>query len=134
MKANEIIEGGKPRSGYQAFELSGESRSKLRAQFPPKFSDFIGHHITYRFGVKSDLPLPETTDIKVVGYACNDEGIEALVVEVDGTTVRPDGKTFHITWSLDRDAGFKPVKSNDLVAGGWDRVNPINITATAKFI
>lgn len=123
----------KPRSGYQAFEISPESRSKLAAQFPPKFAEFIGHHITYKFGVKSDLPLPEATSIKVVGYACNDKGIEALVVEVDGSTVRPDGKTFHITWSLDREAGFKPVNSNDLVAGGWEKVPAINITATAKF-
>jgi len=133
MKANEIFENAKPRSGYQAFEISAESRSRLAAQFAPKFPEFIGHHITYKMGVKSDVPLPEATSFKVVGYACNEEGIEALVVEVDGTTVREDGKTYHITWSLDREAGFKPVKSNDLVKNGWTNVPAINITATAKF-
>lgn len=125
--------GSKPRAGYQAYEISHDSRAKLASTFPPKFAEFIGHHITYKTGVKSDMPLPEGTSFTVVGYACNDEGIEALVVEVDGTTVRPDGKTYHITWSLDREAGFKPVKSNDLIASGWDKVPAINITATAKF-
>lgn len=133
MKATEIMETPKPRGGYQAFELSSESRSRLAAVFPPKFSDFIGHHITYRRGAKSDQPLPEANTFTVVGYACNEEGIEALVVEVDGTTVRKDGGTYHITWSLDREAGFKPVKSNDLLLGGWEKVPAINITATAKF-
>lgn len=136
MRAKDILESApKPRGGYQAFEVSDQSRSHLASIFPPKFPEFIGHHITYKMGVKSDQPLPEASTFKVVGYACDPLGIEALVVEVDGTTVRPDGKTFHITWSLDRDAGFKPVKSNDLIASrGYEKISsPINITATAKF-
>lgn len=136
MRAKDIIESEpKPRSGYQAFEISTQSRSHLASIFPPKFPEFIGHHITYRMGVKSDVPLPEASSFTVVGYAYDEAGIEALVVEVDGSVVRPDGKTFHITWSLDREAGFKPVKSNDLIASkGYRKIsNPINITATAKF-
>ena len=124
----------KPRSGYQAFELDHASRSKLAQSFPPKFSEWIGHHITVKMGAKSNQPLPEASTFRVVGYACNEAGIECLVVEVDGTTTRPDGRTYHCTWSLDRGAGFKPVNSNDLLRDGWDKLpNPINITATAKF-
>lgn len=124
----------KPRSGYQAFELDQASRSKLAQTFAPKFPEFIGHHITFKMGVKSDTPLPEATSFRVVGYACDPAGIECLVVEVDGTTTRKDGRTYHCTWSLDRGAGFKPVKSNDLLRDGWEKIpNPINITATAKF-
>lgn len=135
MKAREIMENGqKPRGGYQAFELSHDSRSKLAQQYPPKFSEFIGHHITYKRGAKSDQPLPEAITFRVVGYACDDKGIECFVVEVDGSTIRPDGGTYHCTWSLDREAGFKPVNSNDLLRGGWEKIpSPINITATAKF-
>lgn len=135
MKAKEFMETAKPRGGYQAFEVDQASRSRLAQQFPPKFPEFIGHHITYKRGAKSDQPLPEATAFKVVGYACDDAGIEALVVEVDGTSTRPDGKVYHITWSLDREAGFKPVNSNDLIADkGYEEItNPINITATAKF-
>lgn len=136
MRAKEFMEQApKARGGYQAFEISGASRASLAQTFPPKFPEFIGHHVTYRTGAKSDQPLPEATTFRVVGYACDDAGIEALVVEVDGTTVRPDGRTYHITWSLDRDAGFKPVKSNELIASnGFEKLpSPINITATAKF-
>jgi hypothetical protein len=133
VQVNEVLGKG-VRSGYQAFEVSAESRSQLAQVFPPKFKEFIGHHITYRFGVNSDLPLPEATSFRVIGYACDPSGLEALVVEIDGTTVRPDGKIFHITWSLDRDAGFKPVNSNNLLSGdAYELVKPINITATAKF-
>jgi len=136
LKAYEIIEAGeKPRRGYQAFELSEESRNHLAGIFPPKFPEFIGHHITYAFGVMSTDPLPEASNLQVVGYACDSKGIEALIVSVDGSTDRPDGKTFHITWSLDRSAGFKPVNSNDLIANnGWNRIRgSINITAKPRF-
>jgi hypothetical protein len=131
MRFNEIAGA---RYGYQAFELDSASRSRLAQEFPPKFPEFIGHHITYKFGVSSEEPLPEAHSFKVVGYGCNPAGIEALVVEVDGTTERPDGGIFHCTWSLDRDAGFKPVKSNDLLAAGYERLaTPINIHAVPKF-
>lgn len=130
MRFNEIA----GRYGYQAFELDAASRSALAREFPPKFPEFIGHHITHKFGVSADEPLPEAKDFKVVGYGCNPEGIEALVVAVDGTTERPDGNVYHCTWSLDRDAGFKPVKSNNLLAGGYERLAvPINIHAVPKF-
>lgn len=137
MKARDVLEGKqlKPKGGYHAFELSNADRSKLAQTFPPKFSDFIGHHITVNRGAKSDQPLPEANSFKVVGYACDPDGIEALIVSVDGSTTRPDGRTYHITWSLDREAGFKPVSSNDLIARlGYEPLsNAINITATAKF-
>ena len=134
MRAKEITEPPKRvKGGLQIFELDEKSRAHLAGIFPPKFPEFIGHHISIRHA-KSDVPLPEAKDIKVIGYACDDAGIEALLVSVDGTTTRPDGKTYHITWSLDRDAGFKPVNSNDLLARVTpERVNPINITATAMF-
>lgn len=130
MRAHEVT----PVSGYTGWEVSGHARSILQSTFPPRFSEFIGHHITHQFGVKSDAPLPDSdAEIQVVGYACNEEGLEALVVSVNGSTTRPDGKTYHITWSLERDLGFKPAQSNALVAAGWQAVNPINISATARF-
>ncbi len=90
--------------------------------------------MTYTFGTKSNVPLPEIASVRVIGYACDPEGIEALVCEVNGTQTRSDGKTFHITWSLEPDDGFKPVMSNKLIEQhGFESIDPINITATAKF-
>jgi hypothetical protein len=119
--------------GYAGYLLEPGSRSKLAGIFPPQFPEFIGHHVTEQFGVRrSEVDLPESVDARVVGYAQTD-GLEALVVEIDGSTTRPDGSTYHITWSLDRSQGFKPVHSNNLLKNGWQNVDPINIHVTPQF-
>jgi hypothetical protein len=113
------------REGYAAFEVPERARNELARLFPPKFPQFIGHHITSVFGVKRDdklpLPLGYKVAVRVVGYAVED-GLEALVVTVNNATHREDGKRYHITWSLDRSKGKKPVDSNDLIARGFDLV------------
>lgn len=115
---------------YIAFELDGKSRRKLVQRFIPKYPDFMGYHITYKLGSKKDkLPgMPKT--IEVIGYVDDGDGLEALVVAVNGKTVRPDGKTYHITWSLDRSKGKKPAHSNKLITEkGYIDINPIRIGA-----
>jgi hypothetical protein len=43
-----------------------------------------------------------------------------MVVAIDGNTDRPDGSTYHITWSLDRAKGRQPIESNDVIRErGW---------------
>ena len=122
------------KKSYIAYELSDKDRNHLLSVFPPKYSDVIAHHITYEFGVPEDSDLPQTPkNIQVVGYADDGESIEALVVEVDGKIKRTDGKIYHITWSLDRSKGRKPVHSNDLISKhGYKKVRPIQIKATPK--
>lgn len=108
---------------YSCYLLTPNSRLLLLKHFLPKFHKSIAHHVTYKFG--SD-DYPPIATIKVVGYASNDK-IECLVVEVDGTTIRPDGGTYHITWSLDPEKA-KPVMSNDLLRqNDWTPVTPIEI-------
>jgi len=47
-----------------------------------------------------------------------------MVVTIDGTTGRPDGSTFHITWSLDKAKGRQARQSNDLLRErGWDKLD-----------
>jgi hypothetical protein len=42
-----------------------------------------------------------------------------MVVELDGTTDRPDGSTYHITWSLGPTRRAR--ESNDVLRNqGWD--------------
>ena len=44
----------------------------------------------------------------------------AMVVRIGGTTDRQGGGTYHITWSLDREAGRRAKESNDVIAElGW---------------
>jgi hypothetical protein len=64
-----------------------------------------------------------------VGRADDGKSLECLVVQIDGTTDRPDGSTYHITWSLG--PGRKAKESNDVLRDdGWrrlDRAIPIRL-------
>jgi len=114
---------------YTSYQLTQKSKKYLTERFPPKYSKPIGHHVTYEFGVHSDTPLPPLADINVIGYQDNPDGIEALVVSVDGEKKRKDGSLFHITWSLDPNE-FKPVHANDLVKRGNHKlIMPIKVYA-----
>ena len=54
----------------------------------------------------------------MVGRADDGHGLECLVVEIDGATHRPDGSTYHITWSLG--PGRRARESNELLRDkGW---------------
>ena len=111
-------------SFYIGWELPEGERSRLLALFPAVYPDVIAHHITQsRRGVTQDEPLPEETQAMVVGVANDGVRVQALVCAVGGTTTRPDGKTYHVTWSLDRAQGAKPVMSNDVIREkGWEAV------------
>ncbi|MBI0535438.1 hypothetical protein D9599_07635 [Roseomonas sp. KE2513] len=93
--------------------LPEEERDALLTLVPPRYPRVVAHHVTLKPGVRQDHPLPEATRGRVVGLADDDRGVQALVVEIDGTTRRPDGSTWHITWSLG--PGRKPVESNDVI-------------------
>lgn len=121
--------------GYEAFVLDDYTREVLLKRFPPKFDSVVAHHITNLFGVpkQDNRPFGQRFMFTVVGYACN-ERIEALVVSRDGGTHRPDGGTYHITLSLDKDQGARPVHSNDLIKQGYKRVDPVAFFATFEYI
>ena len=116
-----------------AYLLSPASRAAILERFPPRFGEVICHHVTERFGVCAiRSTLPEPAQIIVVGYVC-DVSLEALVVTVNGTTARLDGLVYHITLSLDRSKGRKPVDSNQLIASaGWSEVDPLVIEAVPR--
>lgn len=118
---------------YSGWELPAEERARLLGMFPPAYSDVIGHHVTLRMGKAATLELPPEAEACVVGVADDGEAVQALVVEINGTCIRPDGKTFHITWSLDKEKGAKPVDSNRVIADGkWVVTAPYWITVKPK--
>jgi hypothetical protein len=103
-------------------ELEAAQRLELLERFPPAWPDIYAHHVT--LGVNGLAGKPGAEMGLIVGIALGD-GIEALVVEIDGTTFRPDGKIYHVTWSLDRARGRRPVDSNALLQGSsWIRIDP----------
>lgn len=123
------------KTGYTAYSVSASSRVALLKHFVPKYSEVVCEHVTFKFPAKStdELP-PEAHTAHVVGYEDSGDGLEALVVEVNGTTKRPDGKLLHITLSLDRSAGKKPVHSNTLLAKGYKHVTPFAVHLQPAFL
>jgi len=106
--------------------LAEDDRAKLLEQFPPKYAKTDAHHVTLKSEAISD-PVPGQVAGQIVGRADDGEGVEAMVVAIDGTTDRPDGSTYHITWSLGE--GRRARESNDVLKQrGWAKLeHPIPI-------
>ena len=80
--------------------------------------------------------MPPGKKFTVVGYAVAEDGLEALIVAVDGSTTRPDGGTYHITWSLGGD--YRPKDSNTVIKNNGYKKLPademINIKMEPVFL
>lgn len=92
-------------------------REALLARFAPRYPLVVAHHVTFKFG-DPGAALPTDSAGEIVGEADDGLGVQALVVRIGGTTARPDGGTYHITWSLAE--GREARESNAVIAGrGW---------------
>lgn len=98
--------------------LSRAQRLELLAQFEPAYPDVIADHVTLKTRVPETAPLPGERVGEIIGRVDDERGVEAMVVKIDGTTERPGGGVYHITWSLDD--GREAVESNDVIEKlGW---------------
>jgi len=113
------------------WKLDRDQRNELLQQFPPKFSQVVADHVTLAARARRDAELPSEEHAEVVGRVDDGAGVEALVVAIGGTTDRPDGSTYHITWSLS--PGRRAKESNDVIAAlGWEKIElPFSISITA---
>lgn len=112
------------------WKLPEVERELLLRQFPPKYENIVADHVTLRTGATPETPLPRKPgESHVVGRADDGKSLECLVVALDGTTNRPDGSTYHITWSLA--PGRRARESNDVLRDqGWkvlDEAIPIEL-------
>lgn len=107
--------------------LATEDREKLLKQFPPKFEKTVAHHVTLQTNAERE-PIPPDVQAAIIGRTDDGEGVEAMVVTIDGSTDRHDGSTYHITWSLAD--GRRARESNDVLKErGWEELDhPIPIT------
>jgi hypothetical protein len=96
------------------WKLDREQRKELLQQFPPRYREVDADHVTLQTQAAEDAPLPQESDGEIVGRADDGRGVEAMVVAIGGTTDRPDGSTYHITWSLE--PGREAKQSNDVLA------------------
>ena len=104
-----------------------EQRVELLQQFPPVYPEVVAHHVTLASNSSDELPAPAIGEI--VGVADDGAGVQALVVSIGGSTDRPGGGTYHITWSLAEGRAAK--ESNDVIAArGWqplDMPEPVTL-------
>lgn len=102
------------------WKLDRGDRARLLERFPPAYANAVADHVTLAAKVGKDAALPTETSGEIVGIADDGHGVQAMVVRIGGTTDRPDGSSYHITWSLDRAKGRRAVESNDVIAKrGW---------------
>jgi hypothetical protein len=99
------------------WKLDAAARAELLDRFPPRYPNVIADHVTFKPG-PDGAQMPETDHCILAGRADDGEGVEALVVAIAGSTGRPDGSTWHVTWSLA--PGRNAVESNEVIAQhGW---------------
>ncbi|HEY0447001.1 MAG TPA: hypothetical protein VGD19_11170 [Allosphingosinicella sp.] len=110
--------------------IDGEQRKELLLQFPPKFPNVVADHVTLAARVARGSELPGEVTGEIVGRIDDGAGVEALVVAIDGRTERPDGSTYHITWSLG--PGRRAKESNEVIARlGWQ---PLELPMPVRLI
>ena len=110
------------------WKLDRDQRKELLQQFPPKFRNVVADHVTLASKAADDAPLPQETEGEIVGRADDGRGVEAMVVRIGGSSDRPDGGTYHITWSLED--GREARESNDMLGEQvWVRFDlPVPVT------
>ncbi len=94
---------------YAGYKLTDEGRERLLSIITPKYQEVIAHHVTHTyvpnvlFKLNPDqVPaIPEAHTIRIMGIIDDGRGLQTLITEVNGTTVRGDGGFFHLTYSLD---------------------------------
>ena len=102
------------------WKLHRGQRRELLQQFPPKFPNVVADHVTLTSKTARDAPLPQESEGEIVGRTDDGQGVEAMVVAIGGTTDRPDGSIYHITWSLAD--GRRARESNDVLREReWER-------------
>ena len=121
VSAQQAHQRAKPGDTVIGWKLDREQRKELLLQFPPKFAEVVADHVTLSARVARSSELPQEMLGEIVGRAEDGKGVEALVVSINGTTDRPDGSTYHITWSLEK--GRRAKESNDVIRQhGWDPI------------
>jgi len=112
------------------WKLDRDQRKELLQQFPPVYANVVADHVTLRARASRGAALPAEDLGEIVGRADDGAGVEALVVAIGGSVDRPDGSSYHITWSLV--GGRRARESNDVIRDkGW---TPIDVPMPVKLL
>ena len=102
------------------WSIDRADRQSLLQRIPPRYAETVADHVTHGRADEAP-PMPQVEHATVIGRADDGAGVEALVVELAGTSDRWDGSTYHVTWSLG--PGREAKESNAVIAAhGWEPV------------
>src|SRR5688500_15251137 len=101
-------------SGVIGWRLDRGEREAILRRFPPTYRNVDADHVTLAIDTADDAPLPQENEGEIIGRTDDGRGLEAMAVRVGGTSDRPDGSIYHITWSLED--GRRANESNDVLA------------------
>ncbi|ABP64191.1 hypothetical protein Saro_3949 (plasmid) [Novosphingobium aromaticivorans DSM 12444] len=93
--------------------ISDDDLQTLKKKYPPTYAFLAVPHCTLELGSSRQSRLPPPRKGVVFGKIDNLDGVEALLLSIDGETVRPDGAVLHITWSLG--PGRRPRDSHEAI-------------------
>lgn len=107
-----------PPPQYSGWALPPDVRTALlaalrHADVPPAHPVVVCDHVTHAY--PDTAPAFWVGEVAVTGHVADDR-VQVLTVTVDGATVRPDGRTYHLTYS--HRPGIHPADSNRLLASG----------------
>ena len=123
VSAREAHRQARPGDGVIGWKLDRDERRHLLTRFPQKYAEPDADHVTLSAGVLRESALPDECEGEIVGRSDDSEGVEAMVVRIGGTIDRPDGSTYHITWSVE--PGRHPRESNAVIRRhGWQPIVP----------
>jgi hypothetical protein len=121
--ARQAFDEAKPGEDVLGWKLDRAQRSELLSRFPARYAQAVADHVTLKSRVGKTSSLPPEANGTIVGRSDDGRGVEAMVVRIGGSTDRPGGGTYHITWSLAEGRDAK--ESNDVIAArGWEPVEP----------
>ena len=123
LSARQAYDEAAPGDHVLGWKLDAAQRGELLRRLRPSHARTVADHVTLKPGVSRHAQLPCETEGTIVGRADDGQGVQAFVVQIAGSTERPGGGTYHITWSLGK--GRRPKESNDVIAArGWEPVDP----------
>ncbi len=108
--------------GIYAYKLDEATREGLLAAIPPAYGKVYADHITYQLA-KPGESMPELDKAEIIGIADDGKGLQAAIVRINGSLERPDGKIYHVTWSLDEQA-MAPAAFDSMAKPGKEKEKP----------
>lgn len=93
----------KPRNFIAGIFLNPETRHSLLKLCPPRFQRVYASRVTLAYNVPRHYRLPKGNVLVAVKAIIETDTFQSLLVTVNGSYVRPDGKLYHITMSVPHD-------------------------------